>query len=341
MASMEVPVGTSASAAPVSYIHQDHLGGTSVVTDSSGAVSELYDYYPYGEELRSEQLSSTTAHHTFTDKEFDDSAGLFYFEARWYNPSIGRFVSEDPMQYSYDPSGKGGLTSILGDPQSLNFYAYARDNPVNLTDPSGMFWQELKQYAAGIGNAWASNQVLGAGRETSNNSYFNAGQVLGDALSVVTGAIETLAGSTLTGTGAAGGLVLAPVSGGSSVVAGSATTAAGVAVATHGATVMMSGGSSFGKDVRSIADQIANGHAWNDHVGTGEFKGMFNGQDDFANYIENVMNNATEIKQLQDGRTGYWDDANQAVIIHNPNAKDQGTAFQPKDGKAYFDEQLH
>ncbi len=115
------------------YYSQDHLGGTAVATDSTGEVSEYYDYYPYGSELTSTQLAATTAKHTFTDKEYDDSAGLFYFEARWYNPAIGRFVSEDPMQFL------GGIGKIIADPQSLNFYAYSRNNPVNFTDPSGEF----------------------------------------------------------------------------------------------------------------------------------------------------------------------------------------------------------
>jgi len=144
------------------------------------------------------------------------------------------------------------------------------------------------------------------------------------------------------GGGGAGGLAFAPVSGGASLVGGAAAVAGGAILAGHGATVMYSGGSNIGGDSRSIAESIAYGHAWDDHiVEEGQFQGMFNTQDDFANYIDDVMNNATEVKQLQDGRTGFWDEANQAVVIHNPNAKDQGTSFQPKDGKVYFDEQLH
>jgi RHS repeat-associated protein len=114
------------------YYHQDHLGGTALATDSAGAVVQLYDYYPYGSELMDSQPTgvSVPAEHSFTDKELDDALGLYYFEARWYDSEIGRFSSEDPAQY-------GDLSKMIADPQSLNFYAYSRNNPVNLVDPSG------------------------------------------------------------------------------------------------------------------------------------------------------------------------------------------------------------
>jgi len=74
--------------------------------------------------------SSVPSEHSFTDKELDDDLGLYYFEARWYDSEIGRFSSEDPAQY-------GDLSRIIADPQSLNFYAYSRNNPVRLVDPTG------------------------------------------------------------------------------------------------------------------------------------------------------------------------------------------------------------
>jgi RHS repeat-associated protein len=58
---------------------------------------------------------------TFTGRE-DDTTGLMYFRARYYDPNFGRFVSEDPVGYY------GGM----------NFYAYAGNSPVNYYDPSGL-----------------------------------------------------------------------------------------------------------------------------------------------------------------------------------------------------------
>jgi RHS repeat-associated protein len=65
-------------------------------------------------------------HYKFTGKERDAESGLDNFEARYFGSSMGRFMSPDPM---------GGDTK---DPQSLNRYAYVRNNPLKLTDPTGL-----------------------------------------------------------------------------------------------------------------------------------------------------------------------------------------------------------
>lgn len=62
----------------------------------------------------------------FTGKERDSESGLDNFGARYNSSNMGRFMSPDPM---------GGH---LLDPQTLNRYAYVRNNPLNLTDPTGL-----------------------------------------------------------------------------------------------------------------------------------------------------------------------------------------------------------
>ena len=61
----------------------------------------------------------------FTGKERDSTTGLYFYEARYYDPDLGRFISPDTIVQ--DPL----------DPQSMNRYAYARNNPILYTDPSG------------------------------------------------------------------------------------------------------------------------------------------------------------------------------------------------------------
>jgi RHS repeat-associated protein len=61
----------------------------------------------------------------FTGEQFDPSANLYYLRARYYNPTVGRFIQKDPFP------------GLLTQPQTLNPYAYVVNNPVNLTDPSG------------------------------------------------------------------------------------------------------------------------------------------------------------------------------------------------------------
>jgi RHS repeat-associated protein len=63
----------------------------------------------------------------FTGKGWDEDVQLFYFNARWYDKDVGRFISEDPLWGS------------IFDPQSLNRFAYGRNNPYKYTDPTGMF----------------------------------------------------------------------------------------------------------------------------------------------------------------------------------------------------------
>ena len=65
----------------------------------------------------------------FTGKERDTESGLDYFGARHYSSTMGRFMTPDPS----------GLTlASLSDPQSFNLYAYARNNPLINTDPTGL-----------------------------------------------------------------------------------------------------------------------------------------------------------------------------------------------------------
>ena len=64
---------------------------------------------------------------------------MYYYGARYYNPSIGRFMSEDP-------SSRDTPEKFLSDPQGLNFYAYARNNPLRYIDPTGNSFEETRNY---------------------------------------------------------------------------------------------------------------------------------------------------------------------------------------------------
>ena len=102
------------------YYHFDGLGSVIALTDSSGAVANLYEYSIFGE------VSASDPNHPnrflFTGREFDSETGLYYYRARYYNPYIGRFLQTDPIGY-----GDG-----------MNWYAYCRNNPICLLDPTGL-----------------------------------------------------------------------------------------------------------------------------------------------------------------------------------------------------------
>ena len=111
------------------YYHQDHLGGSSVITDEDGEIVAEYEYYPYGEGFS--ETGELENFYKFTDQEEDSETGLYYYGARYYDPEVASFYSQDPAVYDER------LFEMLSDPQMLNSYAYVRNNPVKYVDPSG------------------------------------------------------------------------------------------------------------------------------------------------------------------------------------------------------------
>ena len=113
------------------FLHTDHLGSINVITDLAGEKVSLTEYTPYGMTSKEENDPSYTEPRTpykFTGQEQDSSAGLYYYNARYYDPELGRFIQADSIvQAPYDP-------------QTLNRYAYCRNNPVKFVDPSGHGW---------------------------------------------------------------------------------------------------------------------------------------------------------------------------------------------------------
>jgi RHS repeat-associated protein len=119
------------------YIHTDHLGGTNVTTDESGAVSELVDYYPYGGQRIS--TGSHTSQKKYIGEYYDPETNLNYLNARYYKSPNGQFISQDPVFLDPKSQGKEIFTIFLSDPQTQNSYTYARNNPITLSDPDGKF----------------------------------------------------------------------------------------------------------------------------------------------------------------------------------------------------------
>jgi RHS repeat-associated protein len=104
------------------YYLADHLGSILLATDASAAVTLTRQYDPWGNLLQ----GSTTAGYAFTGREWDPEIGLYYYRARYYDPKIGRFISEDPLELKDRAFGE------------LNPYAYVANNPVNRVDPLGL-----------------------------------------------------------------------------------------------------------------------------------------------------------------------------------------------------------
>ncbi len=117
------------------YYHPDPLGSPLVITMEEGPLARIvkqYKYRAFGE-LKYES-GIYYDNHKFTGKE-EDGTGLYYYGARYYDKSLGRWISPDPASYPSDLR--------LNDPQSFNPYVYCRNNPLKYVDPDGrrIFWK--------------------------------------------------------------------------------------------------------------------------------------------------------------------------------------------------------
>src|SRR5579862_3104783 len=123
----------------VEYFTLDHLGSISVVTDATGNVLQRLSYDAWGRRRNSDGTSDTSCSITstttrgFTGQEMMPSLCLINFNARVYDPTLGRFMSADPV------------TQSVYNLQLLNHYSYVGNNPLSLTDPTGLcflgcFW---------------------------------------------------------------------------------------------------------------------------------------------------------------------------------------------------------
>jgi RHS repeat-associated protein len=144
------------------YIHSDHLGSTSVLTKySDGCIrtDSLTRYTPFGA-YRSGGRNPITDR-GFTGQRENMGLGLYYYNARYYLPGVGRFVSADTIVP--DPQN----------PQSLNRYAYTLNSPLNLTDPSGHCPHETVCIVGGGGQSHQSTKNDTLDRLIQVNTWIN------------------------------------------------------------------------------------------------------------------------------------------------------------------------
>ena len=97
------------------------------VTDVNGNKLWEGDYTPFGQRILSTEDKEDFAR--FTGKDYDEDTGLYYFNARWYDSEMGRFVTEDPA----------------ADPNNPNLYTYSRNNPLIFVDPTGLWTYEIDE----------------------------------------------------------------------------------------------------------------------------------------------------------------------------------------------------
>lgn len=132
------------------YNHEDHLNSSSIITTSTGIIDQTLDYYPYGTIRINDKKSTFDEQRKFTSHEHDNQTGLDYMNARYYNGVIGKFISQDPVfraignEAEIQEKTGFNMQALLSDPQQLNSYSYARNNPIMYSDPTGnLSWDAL------------------------------------------------------------------------------------------------------------------------------------------------------------------------------------------------------
>ncbi|HWX67640.1 MAG TPA: RHS repeat-associated core domain-containing protein [Rhodanobacter sp.] len=111
----------SALHAQVTYVYTDPQGTPLAEADAHGNITATYDYAPHG----SQALGTPPNGPGYTGHVNDPDTGLVYMQARYYDPSTGRFLSVDPVRPS------------VGNSFNFNRYAYANNNPIVNIDPNG------------------------------------------------------------------------------------------------------------------------------------------------------------------------------------------------------------
>ena len=103
-----------------------------LLTDAAGAVANRYDYDSFGN-LEAASYETVANPYAFTARERDAESGLMFYRARYYDPKIGRFISEDPIGF---------------EGEDLNIYRYVFNAPTNLLDPTGTSYVQYKALTA-------------------------------------------------------------------------------------------------------------------------------------------------------------------------------------------------
>jgi RHS repeat-associated protein len=133
----------------VYYSHEDTLGSVRLVSSSADATQFSSNYVPYGSNYK----ASGADVFQYAGKPLDYITGYYNFGSRWYDPSIGRFITQD--------SSSGNQA----DGESLDRYVYADNNPEKNVDPNGHSWlsafkstasHALGSLASAASNAWNS-----------------------------------------------------------------------------------------------------------------------------------------------------------------------------------------
>jgi RHS repeat-associated protein len=136
-----------------SYYQADGLGSITSLSNGAGALAQTYTFDSFGKQTASS--GSLTNPFQYTARESDPETGLYYYRARYYDPTLGRFLREDPIRFS----------------AGVNFYEYVMSSPLNHSDPLGLCPNSCPQ----SGNAPSPRQYQAMGSIAQGSWFFGFG----------------------------------------------------------------------------------------------------------------------------------------------------------------------
>ena len=223
------------------YVHSDAIGSTTTVTDENGSLVERVRYDAYGIPTFTDALGQTLKKSTvgnttlFQGREYDYDLALYNYRARYFDPTLGRFLQTDPLGYK----------------DSMNLYQGMNMNPVNFVDP----WGLMNDTA--VDRAWAYFRALFSSNseaqiEKINRQEVKTGEFLREEAvprlmgtgQAIGGALMMKAGATLgsSGIGAPVGLALMTI-GADNLQAGARTMVSGEHIESMGHEALRGGAS--------------------------------------------------------------------------------------------------
>jgi RHS repeat-associated protein len=330
-------VQTTVNTYGLHFYFNDPLGTRRAQTNFEGVIEKTCGSLPFGDQ---ETCAPTPTEHLFTGKEYDAESQLDYFGARYYASTIGRFLSPD------DGSDQNALS-----PASWNLFSYVQNNPLTNTDPDGRsisictIVNGTRHYTDGIDDdvynaaqqSGANGGLIVPSLEALQNSSAGFGEITDSSGNVVATVQWTSDFPGIQGPGAVqafgriGGEGMAGIKWfveqmAWNVVGGFAAHGIGLGVET-----LQAARAAKAAEALAVAERVTQ-HAFTEHVG--EFGNIT--RNEFQSLVQETMANPSEVRSLSNGRTAYWSDSQQMVVIENGTAPSQSTAFRPTGGKAYF-----
>ncbi len=329
------------------YYLADHLGTTQIELSGGGWPVWQGQFAPFGQELDNQ---NTTMRFKFTGKERDAESGLDYFGARYYGSSIGRFMSPD------DDSGEHA-----DQPQSWNLYSYVQNNPITNTDPDGhdcVVQSRIDDTHESI--SVSSGNCAGKGTGSGQSATYVPGTVTGisvnggNSIDIGYNSYDGQSSGVTNSRGApafdhpgidgpANAAIFGQIGNNGmgaikwfgeqmawNVVGGVA--AHGIGLGVEALQAARAARAAQAAEALAVAERVTQ-HAFVKHAG--EFGNIT--RNEFQSLVQETMANPSEVRSLSNGRTAYWSDSQQMVVIENGTMPSQSTAFRPTAGKSYFD----